>query len=54
MKIINIKRFNRHMYDYLDDLPIMVINTRKKKKIFMVVSPDYERVVEVVEGGGKK
>ena len=49
MKVIGIREFNRKMYDYMDCLPLLVVNKWKRKKIFLVVDP---KILD--EKGGEK
>ena len=35
---VNIRSFSRHLYDYLDELPIVVYNKYTKKPLFVVIS----------------
>jgi len=42
---VNIRKFSRNVYSYLDKLPVVVYNKRTKKDIFIVTSP---------KKGGKK
>ena len=39
MKVIGIREFNRKMYDYIDSLPLLVVNKWKRKKIFLILDP---------------
>ena len=43
-KKVNIRSFSRHLYTYMDDLPIIVYNKYAKKPLFVVIS---------VEDGGE-
>lgn len=45
--VINIKKFNRHMYDYVDKLPLIVENLKTKQPKFIVLPPD-ERVIKAL------
>jgi len=54
--IVNIKKFNRHMYDYMDKLPLIVENAKTGQPKFIVLPPD-ERIITALRGGeeyGKK
>lgn len=33
---VNVRAFSRRMYDYIDDLPIAVVNARNGKVMFIV------------------
>lgn len=48
MTKVNIRSFSRRMYDYLDDLPIVVYNKYKKKPLFIVISmKEGEKLYEI-------
>ena len=40
IKTINIRKFSRKMYSYLNDLPVAVYNKRTGKIMFVVISPE--------------
>lgn len=50
--IVNVKKFNRHMYDYVDKLPLIVENAKTGEPKFIVLPPD-ERVIKAMGGGEK-
>jgi len=50
MKILGIKKFNREMYKHLKELPILVINEREKRPIFIVLPPD-QIIIDTLKGG---
>lgn len=38
MKKVNIRRFSRNMYSYLDNLPVAVYNKRTGRILFVIIS----------------
>ena len=53
MKKVGIKKFNREMYKYIKDLPLLVVNATKKIPLFLVLPPE-EKIIEALEGGDFK
>lgn len=35
---VKIRDFNRNMYNYISSLPIVVVNARTKKEMFVIIS----------------
>jgi hypothetical protein len=50
IKRINVRRFNREFYSYINDLPLEVYNSRTDKVMFLVVKKDYDPKTYVQEG----
>jgi hypothetical protein len=40
MNKTNIRKFSRNVYEFLDKLPLAVVNMRKKEVIFVVISAE--------------
>ena len=52
MKTVGIKKFNREMYHYINDLPLVVVNLTKKVPLFIVLPPD-KAILDALKKGGE-
>lgn len=52
VKTVGIKKFNREMYHYINDLPLVVVNLTKKVPLFIVLPPD-KAILDALKKGGE-